>query len=232
MWPSISTPRSSREEKVSWHPWWEGVWSRQRGCACLGSTWAPAPQRSSSKAMEKAELQRRYQPVITSLEVWHFAAVESPVAEKLARPPCQGYRQPNTPCLPPPDSLSLRVCSPSSKASVWLSFADVGLLTIPLGSLPPCFCSSQNSFQFVKIFSGNKESLDSVQDPRACRKKVRATRVFCLQSPSTAGLSYMATLRYSLLSNLLFTPTLQNLSLSFFQISSSHGGFFSFSCNR
>lgn len=103
--------------------------------------------------------------------VWHFAVVESLVAEKLAWPPCQGYMQPNTPCLPPPDSLSLQVCSPSSKARIWLSFANVGLLTIPLSSLPPSFCSSQNSFQFVKIFSGNKEYLDSVQDPRVHRKK-------------------------------------------------------------
>lgn len=116
--------------------------------------------------------------------VWHFTVVESLAAEKLAWPPCQGYRQPNTPCLRPPDSLSLQVCSPFFKASVWLSFADVGLLTILLSSLPPSFCSSQNSFQFVKIFSGNKEYLDSVQDLRVQRKKTHETQVFCPKGPN------------------------------------------------
>lgn len=57
-------------------------------------------------------------------------------------------------------------------------------------------------------------------------------RSFASKVLSTASLSHVATLHYSLLPNLLFTPTLQNLSLSFFQIPSSHGGFFSFSCNR
>lgn len=48
----------------------------------------------------------------------------------------------------------------------------------------------------------------------------------------TASLLYAATPHYSLVPNLLFIPILQNLSLSFFQISSSHGGLFPFSCNR
>lgn len=73
----------------------------------LGSAWVPAPPlelQSDGESRAPVSLSTcHYIPG----RVWHFAVVDSLVAEKLARPPCQGYRQPNTPCLPPPDSLSL-----------------------------------------------------------------------------------------------------------------------------
>lgn len=65
---NIHAKDQQQRKQVSWHSQWEEVWSRQKGCTCLGSSWAPAPQQCSSKAMEKAELQCRYQPVITPLE--------------------------------------------------------------------------------------------------------------------------------------------------------------------
>lgn len=112
----------------------------------------------------------------------HFAVIESLVAGKLAWPPCQGYRQPNIPYLPLPDSLSLRVCSLSSKASVWLSFADVGLLTIPLSSLP-AFVVLRISSNLSRSFLAIKNTLTQCRTPGCIGKKTPSTWVFCLQSP-------------------------------------------------
>lgn len=120
-------------------------------------------------------------------KVWHFAVAESVIAEKLAWRPCQGYRQLNTPCLPPLDSLSLQVCSPSSKASVWLSFADVGLLTIPLSSLPP-FVVLRIPSNLSRSFLAIRDAVTQCRTPGYTGKTPLRLRSLASQVLSTAGL--------------------------------------------
>lgn len=64
MWPSLPTPRTTREEQVSDSSLRRDV----ECCACFCSAWTPALKQHSSKVMEKAKLQCHYQPVITSPE--------------------------------------------------------------------------------------------------------------------------------------------------------------------
>lgn len=71
---------------------------------CLGSSSLAAQLPSNAEGRASVSLSTcHYIPG----RVRHFAVIERLVAGKSAWPSCQGYRQPNTPCLPVPDSLSL-----------------------------------------------------------------------------------------------------------------------------
>lgn len=175
-----------------------------------GTAWAPALSRDRDR-------EGRAPGLLSACpnapgRVWHSGAVASLVTEKSGWPPCRGTGNLIIHAACPIHIASGSERAPHAPRPVFGS--DVGLLTVPLSSHPSNLPGS---------FLAMKTTLAQCRTPGSTGKKPMQSG---LLPPTSQARLVPHVQPHCIALCLLFAPTLQNLSLSFFWISSSHGGFF------